>query len=268
MKKISVIMGIYNCEETLSESVESIINQTYENWELIMCDDCSKDRTYEIAKEYERKYPDKIKVLKNDKNLTLGPTLNKCLEKANGDYIARQDGDDKSILDRLEKQVKFLNDNSKYALVGTKMISFSKGGIKGERGIKESIPTIKNLLSSEPFIHPTIMVRKEVYNSLNGYRTNSYTQRAEDLDMWFRFFKKGYKGYNLSEALYMVRDDGSEYVRRNFRNYFNDFRTRAVGYRLLNISWIYYPRLLKPFFSYMMPLTLMKYYHRKYKISK
>ena len=64
--KVSIIMGIYNCESTLKESLESIINQTYENWELILCDDCSSDNTYEIAKEIASQYPKKIKLLKND----------------------------------------------------------------------------------------------------------------------------------------------------------------------------------------------------------
>ena len=72
--KVSIIMGIYNCEATLKESIESIINQTYTNWELIMCDDCSKDNTFKIAKEYADKYKDKIKLIKNEKNLTLVPT--------------------------------------------------------------------------------------------------------------------------------------------------------------------------------------------------
>ena len=65
--KVSIIMGIYNCELTLKESIESIINQTYTNWELIMCDDCSKDNTYNVAKEYADKYPSKIKLIKNEK---------------------------------------------------------------------------------------------------------------------------------------------------------------------------------------------------------
>ena len=105
---ISIIMGIYNCEKTLSESIESIINQTYENWELIMCDDCSDDSTLKIAQEFEKKYQNKIKVIKNEENITLGPTLNKCLKLVRGKYVARQDGDDISNLNRLKEEVEFL----------------------------------------------------------------------------------------------------------------------------------------------------------------
>lgn len=81
MYKVSVIMGIYNCEQTLKESIESILNQSYQDFELIMCDDGSKDNTYEIAKQYEDKYPQKIILLKNKTNKGLNYTLNKCLKK-------------------------------------------------------------------------------------------------------------------------------------------------------------------------------------------
>ena len=94
MPKISVIMGIYNCANTISGSIESIINQTYEDWELIMCDDGSIDTTFDVAKEYQKKYPQKIILLKNKRNRGLNYTLNKCLEIAKGEYIARMDGDD------------------------------------------------------------------------------------------------------------------------------------------------------------------------------
>ena len=79
---ISVIMGIYNCGDTLSEAIECIVNQTFSDWELIMCDDGSNDDTYEIAISYKEKYPEKIIVLQNEKNRGLNYTLNKCLKQA------------------------------------------------------------------------------------------------------------------------------------------------------------------------------------------
>ena len=81
-----------------------------------MCDDCSKDSTYEIAKSYSEKYKEKIKLIKNKENLGLAGSLNRCLEYVSGDYIARQDGDDKSVPDRLKKQIEFLERNSEYDL--------------------------------------------------------------------------------------------------------------------------------------------------------
>ena len=75
--KISIIMGIYNCEKTLKESLDSVINQTYDNWEMIMCDDGSFDKTLEIAKQYQMQYPEKIRVIQNSKNLRCLDSLKK-----------------------------------------------------------------------------------------------------------------------------------------------------------------------------------------------
>ena len=106
--KVSVIMGIYNCERTLAESIESILSQSYKNWELILCDDASTDGTLRIAKQYAAHYSDCIKLIQNKTNKRLAASLNHCLSHATGDYIARQDGDDLSFPRRLEKQVAFL----------------------------------------------------------------------------------------------------------------------------------------------------------------
>lgn len=261
--KISIIMGVYNCESTLRESIDSILEQTYDNWEIIICDDCSKDRTLYIAKEYSEKYPDKIKVIKNEKNITLAPTLNRCIEFATGDYIARQDGDDISLKNRLEKQVKFLFENPEFDLVGTKMISFDEQGIKGVRGVSESIPNKFTMLKGTAFCHATILAKREVYEKLNGYRVTKYTTRCEDMDLWFRFFEEGFKGYNLEDALYKVRDDNEAYKRRTFRNYFNIFAISLRGYIRLNIPIKYYVYLIKPLITPLIPKKLIKRYHNK-----
>ena len=89
--EISVIMGIYNCASTLPEAIDSIIMQTYTDWELILCDDGSLDDTYAVAEEYRCKYPDKIILIKNDRNMGLNYTLNHCLQYVTGKYIARMD---------------------------------------------------------------------------------------------------------------------------------------------------------------------------------
>lgn len=265
--KVSIIMGIYNCQETLSQSIDSILNQTYKDWELIMCDDCSSDNTYNIAKRYAERYPDKIKLIRNDKNITLAPTLNKCLKLANGEYIARQDGDDISVEDRIEKQVKFLKDNEEYDLVGTKMISFDEKGIKGIRGIEESNPTKFQMIKGTAFCHATILAKKTVYDKLNGYKVTNYTTRCEDMDLWFRFFESGFKGYNLNEALYMVRDNDNAYKRRNIRNYINVFITSFIGYRKTNIPIRFYIYLIKPLITIFIPNFIIKKYHNQNNIS-
>ena len=111
--RISVIMGIYNCASTLREALDSLINQSYQDFEVIMCDDGSTDNTYAVAKEYCNLYPGKFILLSNDHNLGLNKTLNKCLQYAKGDYIARMDGDDISLPNRFKQEIEFLDTTGK-----------------------------------------------------------------------------------------------------------------------------------------------------------
>lgn len=260
--KVSVIMGIYNCQDTLRESIDSIINQTYDNWELIMCDDMSTDNTYKIAQSYIEKYPNKIKLIQNKKNSGLAFSLNQCLKYVTGEFIARQDGDDLSVKNRFEVQVKFLEENRQYDLVASKMISFDENGVNGLRGVLFDEPKISNLSKSTAFCHATIMAREYVYKELNGYRVNKYTMRCEDVDLWFRFFAKGYKGYNLQEGLYMVRDDLDSYKRRTLKSYIYLMKVNYDGYRMVNMPKKYYVFLIKPIISALIPKSIMKVYHK------
>lgn len=130
-KKVSIIMGIYNCADTLEKAIESILQQTYDDWELIMCDDGSMDSTYEIATRFSRQY-ENIITFQNEKNMGLNYTLNECLKKAKGEYIARMDGDDISLPTRLEKEVTFLEQHKEYAIVSTNMVYFDENGDWGK----------------------------------------------------------------------------------------------------------------------------------------
>ena len=107
-------MGIYNCETTLEAAIVSILEQTVADWELILCDDGSTDRTYDIARRYQEAYPEKVILLKNQTNQGLNYTLNKCLNISDAEYIARMDADDISEPTRLEEEIKFLEKNKDY----------------------------------------------------------------------------------------------------------------------------------------------------------
>lgn len=238
-EKVSVIMGIYNCSATLPKAIESIISQTYQNWQLIMCDDCSTDDTYNVAVSYQKKYPQKIIVIKNKVNSKLAFTLNHCLEYADGEFIARMDGDDTSEPKRFEKQVSFLNNNPNFDLVGTAMQRFSD---KGLANIDYPIeyPDRYTLRNHVPFNHATIMCRRKVYDVLNGYTVAKRTIRGQDYDLWFRFYYAGFNGCNLMEPLYNVREDKNAIKRRTIRGRFRAFETTRFGFKLLNYPkwWI------------------------------
>ena len=108
MANVSVIMGIYNCADALPEAIDSLLAQTFTDWNLVMCDDGSRDATYEVAERYRRTYPERITLLKNEQNMGLNYTLNRCLSVADGAYIARQDGDDVSMPSSFEKEAAIL----------------------------------------------------------------------------------------------------------------------------------------------------------------
>lgn len=260
--KVSIIMGIYNCEDTLSESIESIINQTYKNWELIICDDYSNDNTYELANKYANLYPSNIKVIRNEKNLTLGPTLNRCLGYISGEYIARHDGDDLYAEDKLEKQVKFLNENLDIDLVGTGMRIFDENGVYGARVLKRE-PKGVDLMNGTTFAHATIMCRSYVYKELNGYSEALDRQGVEDYDLWFRFFEKGFKGYNLDESLYYVREDRNSYKRKNLKRRINEIKTMRSGRKKLGLDFKYELAIFKPIIASLVPSEILMKYHRK-----
>lgn len=260
--KISIIMGIYNCEEYLEESIESILNQTFQDWELIMCDDGSTDQTYYIAKEYQKKYPDKIVLLKNDKNLGLNTTLNNCLAVAKGKYIARQDGDDISYSTRLQKEFEFLEANKKYAVVGTSMELFDRDGLWGELKAKEN-PDNKSFLKGTPFYHATCMIRTEVMHEVGGYTVDKRLLRVEDYHLWCKIYSKGYKGYNIVENLYRMRDGREATNRRTIKNRINEARVRYIGFKMLDISPKYYLYILRPLLLAILPLKLYEIIHRQ-----
>lgn len=259
MMKISIIMGVYNCEDTLPEAIDSIIQQTYKDWELIICDDGSKDNTLSIAKEYEKQY-ENIHVYKNEKNLGLNKTLNKCLSYAKGEYIARMDGDDISLPTRLEKEINFLINNPEYSIVSTPMIYFDENGDFGN-GKSIEKPTKYDVIKGTPFCHAPCMVKKEAYDAVNGYSTSNKTLRVEDYDLWVRMLSLGYKGYNLKECLYKMRDDRNAYKRRKLKYRFNEAYVKYEAYKVFNLPKKYLIYIFRPIIVGLLPSFIYKKLH-------
>lgn len=261
MKKISVIMGIYNCADTLEEAVDSIQKQTYDNWELILCDDGSTDSTYAVAQKLAEQDP-RIILLKNECNLGLNKTLNACLAKATGDYIARMDGDDLSVPERFERLAAFLDAHPEYGFVSSWMTLFDEQGDFGTIRTKETIDKF-DLARGSVFCHAPVMIRQEAYRAVNGYSEEKYTMRVEDVDLWFRLYAAGYKGYNMQEPLYKMRDGRDAIRRRKFVYRVNSTRTRLAGYRRLHIPLRYYPKAFRPVLIGLLPTPIYKVLHRR-----
>ena len=148
MPLVSIIMGVYNCKskKKLQKSVQSIINQTFTDWEFIICDDGSTDNTLQILKEIE-KMDSRIKVYHYDNNVSLGNALNVCISHSDSKFIARQDDDDISLPNRLEKEFDFMQKHTDYSMVGTCASIFDENGLWGHYGVPKK-PNKKSFLKN------------------------------------------------------------------------------------------------------------------------
>lgn len=226
--RVSVIMGIYNCAPTLPEALDSLLAQTYQDFKVILCDDGSKDNTYEVAQSYVERYPEKFLLIKNQSNLKLAATLNHCLEYADSEYVARMDGDDISVPNRLQLEVDFLDTHPEFALVSCPMIYFDESGDYRVGNVKE-YPTKEDLKFGTPFCHAPVLMRTEILKSIGCYTAEPWVERAEDYYLWYKFYKAGHKGYNLSIPLYKMRNDRNAFSRRHFSD---RWRTYKLGVRV------------------------------------
>lgn len=205
MKKpeISVIMSVYNGEDYLSETIESVMAQTFREWELIVINDCSKDSTAEILEKYSA-MDERIRVYTNEVNLRLPASLNKAIGFSSGKYIARMDADDICLPDRLEKQYKYMEENKEISLSSCRFMTMKKDVISsgGCGGRCDSGALGAMLLVTNPILHPGVIARADILKELKYDTTRTCT---EDLELWTRFVKKGYKLGILPEYLLIYR---------------------------------------------------------------
>ncbi len=201
---ISVILPVYNAGDYLILSIESILKQTFTDFELIIINDGSTDNSLSIISSFADK---RIKIINNKKNLGLIDTLNIGIDSAGGKYIARMDQDDISLSKRFEKQVNYLENNTTVSVVATR-ISFinSEGEITGKWGDDTKYAEEKSIRYAMAFsnciAHPSVMIRSEVYKK---YKYKTYQKSAEDWDLWLRIFADGKKIHKLDEELLNYR---------------------------------------------------------------
>ncbi|MBD8349026.1 glycosyltransferase [Dysgonomonas sp. HGC4] len=200
MIKLSVIMPVFNAEKYLREAIDSIINQNYTDWELIIINDGSVDCSENIIESYTHT---RLRYYKNDQNIGLIATLNRGIDLCNGEYIARMDADDIAEKDRFRIQIAFLEKNREYALCGSDAKIIDKNNV--ETGKILNLQTNDylqiNLLFSVPFIHPSITIRSEILK--NNYFDSNF-KHAEDYELWCRIANK-HKVANISNFLLRYR---------------------------------------------------------------
>lgn len=186
---VSVIMPAYNVERYVTRAVESILNQTFKDFELIIINDASEDGTPEILKRYQR-LDKRIRVVNNEKRLQIAASLNKAVSLAKADIIARMDADDISLPKRLELQYSFLQKNPDVAVLGANIIIVDKDSKPiSKRDYPETSEALKKVMFRySPFAHPVVMFRKKIFLEFGGYNLSMVP--CEDIDLWFKIGSK------------------------------------------------------------------------------
>jgi glycosyltransferase involved in cell wall biosynthesis len=201
--KVSVIIPVYNAEKYLARSIESILNQTFQNFEILIIDDGSTDNSWEVIQSFD---DHRISSLRNPKNQGVVQSRNKLLSIAKGEYFALQDADDWSEPNRLQVQLDFLESRRDLSICGTQYTKFDNLGnelfVSGFPLEDENIR--KNVPEHYQFLCASIMFRKSVYKHIGGY--HEFFNRSGNEDIYWIFKAlKDYKMVNVSESLYCYR---------------------------------------------------------------
>ena len=201
--KVTILLSVYNGAKHLSDSIDSLLFQTYKNIEILIIDDNSNDATFDICKKYEESF-NNIKVFKNLKNLGLTKSLNFLIEHSSGTYLARQDADDISEVTRIEKQIKFMN---KYKLDActTRAYVMKQNKVTPNKSVympKKLVMRFKN-----PFIHGSLMIKKTSILEVGKYNEKFYY--SQDYKLMYDLIEKGYKVKIIKKPLYILNMEGN-----------------------------------------------------------
>lgn len=210
MRNITIAIPFYNADLFLSQAIESVICQTYSDWKLLLIDDGSTDSSLEIANKYA-KTDDRITVYSDGENKNLGFRLNQIPYLVNTKYLARMDADDIMHPQKIEKQIKTLENNPQIDVLGTNAYSIDENDYVIGIRVK---PSGKNLRKVNSFIHPTIVAKTEWFKK-NPY--NVQAVRVEDIELWMRTSEK-YNFEMLNEPLFFYREFGGGYYKKYMKS--------------------------------------------------
>ena len=216
MPKVSVILPVYNAGKFLRQAVESILTQSFTDFELLLINDGSTDGSGAIIQSYN---DTRIIYLENENNKGLIYTLNRGIDLANGQYIARMDADDIALPHRLQRQVEWLDKNPSTAAVASFSTEIDESGIEcgfyqRDRKIVSAAQILKAMPVNNCLTHPSVMARTEI---LKAYRYSSSQKNIEDYDLWLRLLADGHRLEKLPEALLLYRVHSSSVTQSMLR---------------------------------------------------
>jgi glycosyltransferase involved in cell wall biosynthesis len=198
---VTVLLPVYNAERFVAKSIESILKQSFEDFELLIINDGSSDNSMSVISSIDDK---RIRIVENEKNLTLIPTLNKGIRLARGKYIARMDSDDIAHPDRLKLQINFLEKNPEVGLLGssTRFVDQNLNELYLKYSPETHVQNKWKMLYATSFMHPTVIFRKDAVMEVSGY--SSIYPHCEDYELWTRLSEVT-KVHQLPNILVNVR---------------------------------------------------------------
>ena len=270
MPEISVVMSVYNLArgQILKQSIRSILEQDFKDFELLICDDGSTDGTFALLKKIARS-DSRIRLLRNKTNRKAGYARNRCIKAAKGKFIAVMDADDISAQNRLRMQHSYLMQHPDIDFVGCRGEFFDRRiGDDGELYWYCKKPQPEDFLFSLPFVHASILFRREALQKVHGYDTSRWVTRTEDYDILLRLYGQGCCGANLPEILYYIRRDADQYKRRKYRYRINEAHIKWRAFYQLGLfpKGIFFA--LKPLAVGLIPVRLLSAAQKKYYAKK
>lgn len=255
---ISVIMAVYNQrnKDILTAAIDSVLAQTFRNFEFIIYNDGSDAEMTDYLKACAIK-DERIVYIENPVNHGLAYSLNSCIDVAKGKYLARMDDDDICMPERLMVQYHYMETHPETSYVGcnTKLIDD-----RGEWGIRKmpEYPRKEDFLKFSPFIHPTVMIRRNIFDETDAYKASKETWRCEDYELFMRLCKLGHKGYNIQQELFYYRECRESYKKRKMKYRIDEMRLRYRNFKelgmLFPIGWCY---VLRPIVAGIVPSRLI-----------
>ena len=197
VRTISVIMSVYNDENNVANAIQSILDQTFDDFEFLIIDDCSTDNTYEEITKFVN--DSRVKLYVNEKNIGLTKSLNKLIEESNGKYIFRQDSDDISFKNRFDEQIKIL-ETKDIKICTARAIDLNNNKIIP--GLSAWIPKKITMKFKNPYIHGTLAIEKLLLNSMGNYSEDFYY--SQDFRLYLDLLQKNEKIYEIKKPLYKL----------------------------------------------------------------
>lgn len=254
--KITVLMSVYNDIKYLRESVESILSQSFKDFEFLIFDDASTDGSAELLEEFAG-IDNRINLIKNEKNKGLSFNLSEGVKLAKAPWIARMDADDIALFNRLEVQYNYIKQNPELDVLGSYVIDIDESGREIElRKVPTTHEKIAKLIWTCPFIHPTVMFKKDSIINVGSY--DKTLRRRQDYELWFRCHENKLKFRNIESALLYYRSTDDYYRKNNFKVQFQQATMGYKGAFKVKASPVAYIGISVAFFKGILPHKIRK----------